>query len=155
RAFDIFIPDLPNQLRVGSLNPSDWKTYVHVYPSNSGGVIVQYWHCFAYNEFSFLGFGNHGGDWDASIQVRLDTNLMPLGAWYSRHAHDHPGDYFPWSQLQTYRGAHPIVTIDGGGHAAYKDPQDKDVYWEDLGVPDYARSTITWFPNGPDGPGAG
>jgi hypothetical protein len=124
-----FLHDLPDSLQKGSLNPSDWITYVHVYPNIFGGVTIQYWHVFAYNEFNLLGFGNHGGDWDAEIQVVLDANLNPLKAWFSRHSDDHPGIPFEWSQLHLYQGTHIKMTIDRGGHAAFKDMDDCQQYW--------------------------
>jgi len=146
------LPDVSASARVGSLNPADWKTYVHVYPNNLGGIQIQYWHVFTYNAFDFLGFGNHGGDWDASIQVVLDSNLNPTGAWYSRHGADHPGDFFAWTDLTIYDGTHPQVAIDKGGHAAFKSFQDCQDYFQVVG--DLSICSIAWR-NNPDGPGFG
>ena len=87
-----YIDDFPDNLRVGSLNPADWVTYFHCYPTASGGLMIQYWHTFAFNEFEL--FDRHGGDWDASIQVELDSNLNLQRIWFSRHNDDHPGDPF-------------------------------------------------------------
>jgi hypothetical protein len=117
------LPDLPDSDHVGSLNPLDWKSYVHVYPTADGGIMLQYWHIFAYNELSFLGFGNHGGDWDATIHVQLGPDLKVEQVWFSRHSDDHPGTAIPASQV-TFVGSHTVMTIDGGGHAAYASPQD-------------------------------
>jgi hypothetical protein len=119
------MPDLNDADRVGSTNPRDWKTYYHVYPTADGGIMIQYWHVFAYNELSIAGFGNHGGDWDASIQVQLDRNLQLAGVWFSRHSNDHPGDFFGKNDSRLhFFGSHPLMTIDGGGHAAFADPGD-------------------------------
>jgi FIMAH domain/Bacterial Ig domain len=119
------LPDLNDGDRVGSTNPRDWKTYYHVYPAADGGIMLQYWHVFAYNEFSIAGFGNHGGDWDASIQVQLDRNLQVTGVWFSRHDHDKPGDFLAIGNGRLhFLGTHPLMTIDGGGHAAFADPGD-------------------------------
>jgi hypothetical protein len=131
------MPDLADQYKVGSLDPSDWKSYVHVYPNSFGGVTVQFWHNFAYNGLDFLGFGNHGGDWDGTIHVVLDAALQPLGAWYSRHSDDHPGTFFPWDQVHKYQVTHPLMILDRGGHAAFKDVADA----EDHGVP---GTDYTW-----------
>lgn len=117
------MPDLPGNLHVGLTDPSGWKTYYHAYPTNDGGIMLQYWHVFAYNHLAFIGFGDHGGDWDASIQVQLDSSLHVKQVWFSRHSHDHPGDAFSASQV-TFYGTHPLMTIDGGGHAAYASPDD-------------------------------
>jgi FIMAH domain-containing protein len=117
------MPDLPGNLHVGLTDPSGWKTYYHAYPTNDGGIMLQYWHVFAYNHLAVIGFGDHGGDWDASIQVQLDASLQVKQVWFSRHSHDHPGDVFSASQV-TFYGTHPLMTIDGGGHAAYASPDD-------------------------------
>jgi hypothetical protein len=118
------LPDLPDSDHVGSLDPTDWKTYVHVYPTNDGGIMLQYWHIFAYNELAFAGFGDHGGDWDATIHVQLGPDLKVKQVWFSRHSDDHPGTAIPASQVTFIDGTHTLMTIDGGGHAAYASPQD-------------------------------
>ena len=118
------LPDLPDSDHVGSLNPLDWKTYVHVYPTNDGGIMLQYWHIFAYNELAFAGFGDHGGDWDATIHVQLGSDLKIKQVWFSRHSDDHPGTAIPASQVTLVDGTHTLMTIDGGGHAAYASPDD-------------------------------
>jgi hypothetical protein len=124
------LTDLNDAYHVGSTDPRDWKTYFHAYPSADGGVMIQYWHIFAYNEFGG-GFDNHGGDWDASIQVWLNPDLTLRGVWFSRHADDHPGSFFcaslascGSSQVRLFDSTHPVVTIDGGGHAAFRSPTD-------------------------------
>lgn len=125
------LTDVVSFFQVGSTNPLDWKTYSHVYPSFDGGVMIQYWHVFAFNEFGG-GFDDHGGDWDASIQVRLKPDLTLDGVWFSRHNDDHPGSFFcavvdencPAPQVRLFDSTHPVVTIDGGGHAAFRSPAD-------------------------------
>ncbi|MGN6358919.1 MAG: FIMAH domain-containing protein [Thermomicrobiales bacterium] len=119
------LPDLPDADHVGSQNPADWVTYFHAYPTVGGGVMLQYWHLFAYNALSVAGFGNHGGDWDATIHVQLGPDLRVQGVWFSRHANDHPGDFIPVGpDLSFVNTTHPLMTIDGGGHAAYASPAD-------------------------------
>jgi len=119
------LTDLADSYKVGSTNPRDWVTYYHAYPTADGGVMIQYWHVFAYNQFGG-GFDNHGGDWDASIQVQLDNNLNIEGVWFSRHADDHPGTFFRKADnlVRFFNDTHPVVTIDGGGHAAFRSPED-------------------------------
>jgi len=125
------LTDLADAYHVGSTDPRDWKTYFHVYPGADGGVMIQYWHVFAYNEFGGE-FDNHGGDWDASIQVWLKPDLTMKGVWFSRHADDHPGTFFCATidadcgavQVRLFDSTHPVVTIDGGGHAAFRSPDD-------------------------------
>jgi hypothetical protein len=125
------LTDLASVFHVGSADPHDWKTYFHVYPAADGGVMIQYWHVFAFNAFGG-GFDDHGGDWDASIQVWLTPDLTLRGVWFSRHADDHPGTFFCASpdagcgapQVRLFDSTHPVVTIDGGGHAAFRSPGD-------------------------------
>lgn len=152
------LPDLDLRDHVGSLQPSDWTTYVHVYPaapdldsaresliramgvqgatdaSLVGGMVIQYWHLFAYDGYGFLSAGYHGGDWDACIHVLLDAELEPLGAVFSRHDDDHPGTFFRWSDITHYQGTHPVICIDGGGHAAFRSVADADSYGHHGGI---------------------
>jgi len=119
-----FLPDLDDSYHIGSLNPADWVTYFHCYPTADGGVVIQYWHTFAFNDFPF---DDHGGDWDASIQVQLDAHLNLVNVYYSRHNDDHAGTPIrpkPDGDVTLYQGTHPQVTIDGGGHASFASPQD-------------------------------
>lgn len=118
-----YLDDLGGSLRAGSLDPREWVTYFHTYPTAGGGIMIQYWHTFAYNDFDA---DDHGGDWDASIQVQLDRNLVPVTVWFSRHDADKPGSNFNFepTRIRTFRGTHPVVTIDGGGHAAFRSPDD-------------------------------
>lgn len=118
------LPDLPDDARVGSQDPRDWKTYFHAYPSVGGGIMLQYWHVFAYNELGVIGFGNHGGDWDATIHVQLGPDLTLNRVWFSRHSDDHPGTVFDRSALTLFGNTHTLMTIDGGGHAAFASPSD-------------------------------
>ena len=118
------LPDLSDG--VGTTDPSEWVTYFHAYPTLHGGVMLQYWHLFAANDLSILGMGRHAGDWDASIQVELSRNLELKGVWFSRHVEDHPGTFLARDnpRLHLYDGTHPLMAIDGGGHAAYADLAD-------------------------------
>ena len=118
----LFFPNGPDDAtKAGSLDPSQWVTYVHVYPSKEHGIIIQYWHSFSYNPVTL---DTHEGDWDASLQVKLDAQLNLVGAWFSRHSNDSPGRWIPHSQLTLYNGTHIEETADSGGHGAYASPQD-------------------------------
>jgi len=117
----LFFPNGAGSVQSGNLDPKDWTTYVHVYPSRHGGVVIQYWHVFAYNSALL---DNHEGDWDASLQVELDAHLQPIGAWFSRHSDDAPGRVFKWGGVTTYEHTHVEESIDAGGHGAYAGPND-------------------------------
>jgi hypothetical protein len=143
------LADLAEWYQMGSTNPLDWVTYFHAYPTADGGIMLQYWHVFAYNQFGGGG-DNHGGDWDASIQVQLDKNLAIEGVWFSRHLDDHPGTFFPKkdNQVRFFQNTHPVVTIDGGGHAAFRSPLD----WETCNCRKFSSvtgqlGTVVWSSN--------
>lgn len=118
-----YIGSVADEYRVGNLDPRGWPTYFHAYPTASGGVMLQYWHVFTYNQFAGV-FGSHDGDWDANLMVELDAELRVVGAYYPRHTDEHPGPFFPAAQITFYQGTHPVMAIDGGGHAAFVSPQD-------------------------------
>jgi len=143
------LPDLNGIDRLGSLDPKDWVTYFHEYPTNDGGIMIQYWRTFAYNDFAGP-FSDHGGDWDASIQVQLDSNLNLNGVWFSRHSDDHPGTFIPLSQITTYQTTHPLMTIDGGGHGSFASPLD----WCVFNTGGLHLGTVIWSDNPDPAPGA-
>ena len=100
--------------------------------------MIQYWHVFSFNDYKHheciaVCKDQHSGDWDAMIQVQLDSTLQPEGVWFSRHTHDYsdgiPFDFLDKSQVHWLRGTHPLVTIDAGGHAAYASPADFCSYY--------------------------
>ena len=139
-------------LHVGSLNPADWTTYVHVYPNMEGGITIQYWHLFTYNAYNGWGVGldNHDADWDASMQVVLNSNLVPVRAYYSRHEQDDPGLKQEWGALHLYQGTHPLMVIDQGGHGAYADHQDCEDYFSLSNHPYGICDAVDW--ESPDAP---
>jgi hypothetical protein len=128
--------------QLGSLNPRDWVTYFHCYPTEQGGVMIQYWHVYAGN---VLDRDDHEGDWDASVQVQLDPDQTLRGAWFSRHTDDHPGTFYAAYSLALFDQTHLEYTVDGGGHAAYASPQDWCVNPDTPG--NLVHGTIVWPSN--------
>jgi hypothetical protein len=135
--------------RLGMTDVSQWPTYYHVYPDFHGGVIVQYWHLFSYNDWlttnpELLLCDAHGGDWDASIQVQLNSKLQVSGAWFSHHSDDAPGEPVghPREESLAFDGstAHPVVIVDAGGHAAYASPHDFCAYQKPPGLNNSGRA---------------
>jgi hypothetical protein len=122
-----YLTSVANHDRVGALDPRLWPTYFHAYPTADGGVMLQYWHVFTYNQFAGV-FGSHDGDWDANLMVQLGPDLELVGAWYPRHTDEHPGPFFPLGSFPLYQGTHPVMSIDGGGHAAFATPEDWCAY---------------------------
>jgi hypothetical protein len=115
--------------RWGSPDRRDWVVYGHVFRAPDGGVLVQYWFFYPFNDFHVL--FDHEGDWE-HVTVRLDAGLRPLGAWYARHDRSAPGRWFEWSQLER-DGDHPVALSARGSHASYAAPDD--VRWYDSACP--------------------
>jgi len=110
--------------RAGSGDPRDWVAYGRVQGARGGGLLVQYWFFYAYNECHVL--FDHDGDWE-HVTVRLDDRLRPLGAWYARHERSAPGRWFPWGELSR-EGDHPVVLSARGSHASYAKAADARFY---------------------------
>jgi lysophospholipase L1-like esterase len=128
-----YLPNVSDADQAGASSPRNWTTYVHVYPSSDGGIMIQYWHLFSYNNYlhnfcPVVCKDQHGGDWDAQIQVQLNPMLEPIGAWFSRHTQDfsdgQPGKFVPSDQMHWINGTHPLVSADAGGHGAYASAND-------------------------------
>ena len=111
-----FLEDVSKDARQQSIHPGDWVTYVHSYPNEMGGVTLQYWRAYAWNDARFAGldFG-HGGDWEA-VTVHLDVNLQPVKTAYL----DHTG-IVDWSASVRWEGTHPLVWSEEGSHSSYPD----------------------------------
>jgi hypothetical protein len=104
-----YLEDVSDADRRGSGNSRDWTTYVHVYPNVRGGVTLQYWRFYAYND----AFNDHGGDWEG-IHVVLDAHGAVAHVRFLQHtgmAELEPRD------LQ-WEGSHVLVYSEGGGHAS-------------------------------------
>jgi len=105
-----FLADLPRDLRAGSADTREWTTYAHVYPNAVGGVTVQYWRLYAYNDAT----NDHGGDWEG-LHVVLDDELRPFAVRLVGHA---TVDTAPFDAFER-EGAHVRVFSEGGGHATH------------------------------------
>lgn len=101
--------------RAGSSVPADWVTYGHAFRSEGGGVLLQYWFFYPFNDA--YGLFDHEGDWE-HVTVRLGPTLAPEGAWYARHHDARPGVWFDWAALSR-EGEHPVVLAARGTHASY------------------------------------
>ena len=104
----------------GSRSPLDWVVYGHAYGAEDGGVLLQYWFYYPFNDFYTL--GDHEGDWE-HVTVRLGPDLGPLGAWYAQHDENAPGEWSGWSALER-EGDHPVVLSARGSHASFPEPVD-------------------------------
>lgn len=115
------------ETRRGSTDRRDWAVYGHAYPSSSGGIRLQYWYYFPYNDGPL--FFDHESDWE-HMTVELDADHKPVSAAYARHEHNAPGVRYPWSDIAR-EGDHPVVLIARGTHASYA-RVDEAPFWEVL-----------------------
>lgn len=98
----------------GMRTPSQWKSYVHSYPNDIGGITLQYWVFYAYNDG--ISSQNHEGDWE-HVAVKLNASHTPAAVIFS--AHGHLNAYAP-SQVTWYGGTHPEVWVADGSHASFR-----------------------------------
>jgi len=94
--------------------PADWKVYGHVYKNALGGVNVQYWYFFPYNDGP-SGF-NHESDRE-HINVRLAADYSVSGVHFAHHSNV---TYYAKAEVQWHGTTHPVVWIADGSHASYK-----------------------------------
>jgi hypothetical protein len=106
--------------RAGAQGAADRATYVHVFPRSDGGISLQYWFFYPYNDGPF--FFDHDSDWE-HMTVRLDASRKPVGAYLARHTEDNPGRWFAWSDLR-HEAEHPVVLSATGSHATYANDAD-------------------------------
>ncbi|UQA58403.1 hypothetical protein [Polyangium aurulentum] len=123
--------------RRGSDRPADWVTYTYVYPRVDGGINIQYWFYYPYNDGPL--FFDHESDWE-HLTMRLDAKGAPLGAYLARHEDNNPGPYFAWSRLRR-EGNHPVVLSAKGSHATYADRGDL-AWYESSGWCDNLKSCV-------------
>ena len=98
----------------GISDASQWVTYFRAYRNSYGGISIQYWFLYAYNDWT-SGI-NHEGDWE-HVNVRLDAYNQPLGVHFSTHNHL---NYYAASQVQWHQGTHPVAWVADGSHAMYR-----------------------------------
>jgi hypothetical protein len=108
-----FLADVAEDARKGSRDTRDWTTYFHAYPNDLGGVTIQYWRFYAYNDAA----NDHGGDWEglhvvldrAATHADLEVRSIRL------LTHDELTQP-PLGRFQ-FEGTHVRVFSEGGGHA--------------------------------------
>lgn len=108
KARTFFLKDVSPAERRGSADSRDWTTYVHAYPNDGGGVTLQYWRFYAYND----ALNDHGGDWEG-LHVVLDAAQRPERVRLL--AHSGMQDLSPLEL--DWEGTHVRVFSEGGGHA--------------------------------------
>lgn len=124
----------------GVRDASGWKTYTHVYRNNIGGISIQYWFFYAYNDF--IAAFNHEGDWE-HITVQLNSSQQPASLTYA--AHHTPATWQPY-QVTWYNGTHPQVWVADGSHASYASEGECDsAYPEGTAQSCWSNLDQRWF----------
>jgi len=111
----------------GSSNAADWKVYGHVYKNIYGGVNVQYWFFFPYNDAQ-AGF-NHESDWE-HINVRLNPDYSVAGVHFAHHKNV---TFYAKASVQWFNSTHPVVWTADGSHASYASESVCDSTIEEAG----------------------
>lgn len=129
-------------------DPSHWVTYVHSYPNKYGGVTLQYWRAYAWNEVRFLGidFG-HGGDWEG-ILVHLNKSLQIHSIGYLQHSG------IAYDTSPTCENTHPVVWSEAGSHSTqpgWSRPHTSQWIRQETWV----GGAVTWWDGGTRGPSGG
>jgi hypothetical protein len=104
-----YLADVPENARKGSTNAAQWTTYFHAYTNELGGITIQFWRFYAYND----AFNNHGGDWEG-IHIILDQSLNPEAIALLGHVNMDP---HPYGSVRI-EGNHPVIFSEGGGHGS-------------------------------------
>jgi hypothetical protein len=129
-ARDAFLGDV----RRGSERASDWTAYGHAYRRNDGGIELQYWFYYPFND-GYLLF-DHDSDWE-HVSVTLDSTRRPVSFAAAAHDLNAPGLRHPWDDVEQEDG-HPFFFVAEGTHAAYARRDDAPA-WERLATPGRER----------------
>lgn len=124
----------------GVRDPSGWTVYTHVYRNNIGGISIQYWFFYPYNDF--IAAFNHEADWE-HIMVQLDASHQPATLTYSAH---HTRKTWQPYQVTWYNGTHPQVWVADGSHASYASEGECDgAYPEGTNESCWTNLDQRWF----------
>jgi hypothetical protein len=142
-----------------ALAGSEPTTYAHVavQPDRPGGLALQYWFFYAYNDFN----NKHEGDWEM-IQLVFDAGTAeealtrrPVRIGYSQHEGAEQADWGD-EKLQLVDGSHPVVYPAAGSHANYYDSSlwlgrtaQQGVGCDDTGAPNRTvHPLVAYVPSG-------
>jgi hypothetical protein len=93
------------------------QIYGHPVTDRSGGLWLQYWFFYYFNDKAMLWMGLHEGDWEM-VQLRIGADGAPDVATYAQHRR---GGWCEWRDVEKEDGA-PIVYSARGSHASYFRP---------------------------------
>ncbi len=90
------------------------QVYGHAAHDREGGLWLQYWFFYYYNDKASLGMGLHEGDWEM-VQLRIGASGEPDVVTYAQHKR---GERCAWEDVEKEGGA-PVVYSARGSHASY------------------------------------
>lgn len=109
-----FLENVARDVRGGQADTRGWITYVHSYPNRRGGVTLQYWRAYAWNDARLgpVDLG-HGGDWEG-IAVHLGPSQRPERVTFLEHQRivDQTGRV-------RWEDGRPVIRSGAGGHSSY------------------------------------
>lgn len=104
----------------GISDPAQWKVYGHVYKNSIGGLNLQYWFLYPFDDQ--WGLSNHEGDWE-SIIVRLTSAHIVDSIYFC--AHGDCSSINP-NNVQWLDVTHPVGWVAAGSHATFPNEQRCD-----------------------------
>ena len=109
-----FLQAANDATHAGSSNPADWVVYGHAFPNTVGGINLQYWFFYAFND-NFAS-ANHESDWE-SVLVALKPDRTFSHATFCAHG---TCDNRFGKQSLTFFGNHLEVWVADGSHASFR-----------------------------------
>jgi hypothetical protein len=100
--------------QVGSQYPN--RAYGRIATDSAGGIWLQYWLFYYYNEQNLAGIGEHEGDWEM-VQYHISPEGRPDEATYAQHTDD-DAESCPWGQVDKILGV-PVVYVARDSNASY------------------------------------
>lgn len=109
-----FLQASSDTTHAGSSNPADWIVYGHAFPNRFGGVNLQYWFFYPYND-NFAS-ANHESDWESiNVVLRPDGEISHVNFC----AHGACDNTFGRPSLTFHNDTHVEVWVADGSHASY------------------------------------
>ena len=107
--------------------PLPRAAYGHAVPAREGGVWLQYWLYYRYQDQDrgIVRAGRHAGDWEV-VQFRVVGDRL-AEAVYAQHS----GAERCGAGAVTFRGGRPVVFAAHGSHASYLRAGTRDRMWPD------------------------
>src|SRR4051794_20959532 len=115
--------------------------YGHAVSAREGGVWLQYWLFYAYQDQDrgIVRTGRHAADWE-TVQYRVDRSGRLLEAVYAQHS---GAERCGAPTVERSSGGHPVVYAAHGSHASYFHAGTRDRMWPDPNDEADGRGPVT------------